>query len=234
MCWSGSVAARTSEAGQRRRRALRRWFASSQRDFSWRRTRDPWQTFVAETLLRRTQAKQVEHRIGEVLTKYPTPQAMADASKEAVRADLRSFGLRWRADNLAASARVITREHDGHVPTDTDALLALPGVGPYVASATVAAVEGTSVMLIDTNTVRVATRVDGIHRKGDIRRQPDVIDAVERLLGGPAPARDWWAVLDLGALLCTPLEPRCNECAIQADCLTGQQLSPAKDAQACS
>jgi A/G-specific adenine glycosylase len=176
----------------------------------------------------------VEHRIGEVLAKYPTPQAMAHASQEAVRADLLSFGLTWRADNLAASARVITREHDGQVPTDTDALLALPGVGPYVASATVAAVEGTSVLLIDTNTVRVATRVSGIHRRGDIRRQRDVIGAVESLLGGAALARDWWAVLDLGALLCTPLNPRCNGCPIQADCLTGQQVSPARDGQACS
>lgn len=222
------------EAGVRRRRALRRWFAKGQRSFSWRQSRDPWHTLVAESLLRRTRADQVDHRIGEVLAKYPTPEAMARVATDAVRADLRSFGLQWRADNLAATARIITGDHGGRVPTDVDSLLALPGVGPYVAAATSAAVEGTSVFLVDTNTVRVATRVMGIYRRGDIRRQREVIAAVASLLHGPAPATDWWAVLDLGALICVPLEPRCTQCPIRADCVTGEKSATTRDAQACS
>lgn len=223
-----------NDAGARRRKALRRWFSEGQRTFSWRRTRDPWHTLVAETLLRRTRAGQVENRIAEVLAKYPTPPSMARASLDQVRSDLRSFGLQWRADNLAATARIVTDEHRGLVPTDIDSLMSLPGVGPYVASATSAVVEGTTVSLVDTNTVRVATRVTGIARSGDIRRRRDVTTAITNLLGGPAPAKDWWAVLDLGALVCTPLEPRCDECPIVTDCVTGRHAALTKEARACS
>jgi hypothetical protein len=119
-----------ADATARRRRALRRWFRHSRRDFSWRRTRDPWETLVAETLLRRTRAAQVERRIGEVLERYPTPRAMACTPVEQVRKDLRSFGLQWRADNLAASSQVIVQQLEGRVPTDLEGLMALPGVGP--------------------------------------------------------------------------------------------------------
>lgn len=223
-----------SDAGGRRREALRRWFADRQRAFSWRRTRDPWHTLVAETLLRRTRAGQVENRIAEVLARYPTPGSMAVTSLDEVRSDLRSFGLQWRADNLAATARIITDEHDGLVPTDIDSLLSLPGVGPYVASATSAAVEGTAVSLVDTNTVRVATRVKGIARSGDIRRHRDVSAAITELLGGAAPAKDWWAVLDLGALVCTPVEPRCEHCPIVPECVTGRHRVYVEKARACS
>jgi A/G-specific adenine glycosylase len=224
----------STDAGNRRRSALRRWFTDSQRTFSWRRTRDPWQTLVAESLLRRTRAAQVEHRIGEVLARYPTPESMAQASLDQVRTDLRSFGLQWRADNLAATARIVTNEHRGRVPTDTESLMSLPGVGPYVASATSATVHGTAVSLVDTNTVRVATRVNGTYRTGDIRRRRDVAAAIADRLGGAARARDWWAVLDLGALVCTPLEPRCGECPIKSECVTGQHAVGTKMASACS
>ena len=211
-----------AESGGQRRLALRRWFASDQRDFSWRRTRDPWQTLVAETLLRRTKAAQVEHRIGEVLAKYPRPQVMAEAPREQVRQDLRSFGLRWRADNLADTSRVITDTLGGNVPTRVDVLMTLPGVGPYVAAATSATVSDSEVSLIDTNTVRVATRVAGVWAKGDIRRRAEVIAAVDDLLGGTAPAKDWWAVLDLAALICTVRDPRCHQCPLRPSCAFGR------------
>jgi A/G-specific adenine glycosylase len=176
---------------------------------------------VAETLLRRTRAAQVERRIGEVLERYPTPRAMACTPVEQVRKDLRSFGLQWRADNLAASSQVIVHQLEGRVPTDLEGLMALPGVGPYVAASTSATVNESEVTLIDTNTVRVAARVAGVYQPGDIRRRPEVVAAVESLLGGNAPASDWWAVLDLAATVCRPGEAHCALCPIRLDCATG-------------
>lgn len=222
----GTTATVLSEAGAHRRSALRRWFRQNQRNFAWRRTRDAWHTLVAETLLRRTRAAQVEDRIAEVLAKYPTPHSLARAPLDQIRADLRSFGLVWRADNLAAMARVIADEHRGQVPTGIKSLLSLPGVGPYVAAATSAAVDGATVSLVDTNTVRVATRVRGTYRRGDIRRLSDVAAAIDDLLGGAASAKDWWAVLDLAALVCTSRQPRCHQCPIRAECVTGRQRAP--------
>ena len=156
-----------------------------------------------------------------MLAKYPTPSAMAGAPLEQVRGDLRSFGLQWRADTLAASSRVIHQRLGGRVPSDAETLMTLPGVGPYVAAATAASVSKAEVTLVDTNTVRVAGRVGGVFRAGDIRRRADVVAAIEGLLGGAAPAQDWWAVLDLAASICVPAEPRCPQCPISSDCVMG-------------
>jgi len=215
-----------AEAGDRRRLGLRHWHASSRRDFPWRRTRDPWQLLVAETLLRRTKADQVHRRISEVLAKYPEPRVMAATPLDEIREDLREFGLRWRADNLAECSQIIMSEFGGRVPSDAGHLLSLPGVGPYVASAVSAAAFGAEVSLVDANTVRVATRVAGVYRKGDIRRRHEVISAVDDLLGGVAVAADWWAVLDLAASVCVSGAPRCAGCPIQPECVTGQALVP--------
>lgn len=210
---------------QGRRDALRAWFVAGRRDFSWRRTRDPWRTLVAETLLRRTRAAQVEQRIDHVLATFPTAAAMAQAPLAQVRDELRPFGLQWRADNLAATSKVIEDRLGGRIPTTIEELMLLPGVGPYVAAATSAAISDARVTLVDTNTVRVAARVAGIHRLGDIRRNSDVHKAIAALLGGRAPANDWWAVLDLAASICVPRKPRCEGCPIQAHCITGQATS---------
>jgi A/G-specific adenine glycosylase len=99
------------------------------------------------------------------------------------------------------------------------ALLSLPGVGPYVASATLAAVTGEEVVLVDTNTVRVAKRVAGLTLRGDIRRRREVRAAITALLGGPADISDWLAVLDLAATVCLPRDPKCARCPIEMDCL---------------
>ena len=189
------------------------------------RSRDPWHTLVAETLLRRTRAAQVQNRIADVLVKYPTPSTMAATPPEEIRSDLYQFGLRWRAESLAESSRVIEHELAGHVPTDIDGLLALPGVGPYVAAATSATVTDAEVRLVDTNTVRVATRVAGMFQAGDIRRRAKVVGAIDALLGGAASARDWWAVLDLAASVCLPRAPLCAQCPLRTHCATGDAQS---------
>ena len=213
------------ERGLRRREALRRWFRDNRRDFWWRRTGDPWRTLVAETLLRRTRAAQVERRVAEVIAHYATPLAMASAPPEEVREILQPLGLQWRADNLAAASRMIVHDFGGRTPTTMRELISLPGVGPYVAAATAASTTGALVELIDTNTVRVSLRVAGIARHGDPRRRAETIAAVDALLGGPAGGADWWAVIDLAATICKPRGPSCSDCPIKVDCTTGRAAS---------
>jgi A/G-specific adenine glycosylase len=134
---------------------------------------------------------------------------------------LRPFGLVWRARKLHDCARVIVRDHGGEIPVDHEALLALPGVGTYVAAAVMTVVDDRRVVLVDTNTVRVATRVAGLYRAGDIRRRADVREAIEDLLGGAVLASDWWAVIDLSATLCRPRDPKCGECPLRGACSFG-------------
>lgn len=211
--------------GVDRRLRIRRWFRTRRRGFPWRDDRDAWTTLLAEMLLRRTRAAQVAAELPSLTRKYPTPLAMANAPLDQVRADLRSLGLVWRADNVAAAASKIVKHHGGLVPGNMAALLDLPGVGPYVAAATMAGTTRSRVTLIDTNTVRVARRVAGLPRGRDPRRGRETRDAVDELLGGPAVARDWWAVLDLAHSTCLVRSPRCWECPIASRCATGRGIA---------
>jgi A/G-specific adenine glycosylase len=150
---------------------------------------------------------------------------MSEAPVDEVLASLKPLGLVWRAHSIHQCAEMIVQKHGGVIPLEEAMLLELPGVGPYVAGS-VRAIAGESVLLTDTNTVRVAARTKGIVLKGDIRRRSDVQTAIKELLGGPAKARDWWAVIDLAASLCRPVRPMCTNCPIREYCATGRSTCP--------
>jgi A/G-specific adenine glycosylase len=219
-------------AGRARRTALRDWFRLRRRAFPWRSTPESWPVFVAEMLLRRTRAAQVARHLPAILESFPEPAVMAEAAVDHVREELRPLGLVWRADTLKAAAQTITTRHGGHVPLNAPELLALPGVGPYVAFATLTALTHTEVLLVDTNTIRVALRVTGVEPRGDVRRRHATETAIEYLFGGPAPAADWWAVLDLAAVICKPKTPDCPVCPIADHCLTARSLRRGGPAEA--
>jgi A/G-specific adenine glycosylase len=205
-------------SGRCRKKYLRAWYRSRKRIFPWRMYESPWHVLLAEMLLLRTRADIVARRIDEIIGRFPTPQAMANEDAWVIENSLAPFGLRWRARRLHELAQRIVTEHGGAVPLHMDALLDLPGVGPYVASATLAALTGRPVLLTDANTVRVAKRVAGITAQGDLRRRNDVQSAVASLLGGRATAADWLAVIDLAASVCAPRKPKCHECPIHRLC----------------
>lgn len=210
-----------TETGSERRAAIASWFREHGRQFPWRRCGASfWPTFLAEMLLRRTRAAQVAQALPSILERFPGPSAMAEATEDDVLDALAGLGLRWRAITLHEAA-----QHLCDIPgvPERQRLLELPGVGPYVADSVLAVVAGEDVVLTDTNSVRVATRVAGLDLEGDVRRRRDVQEAIYDLFGGPAPAEVWWAVIDLGATVCTPTVPRCERCPLQRRCATGRR-----------
>jgi A/G-specific adenine glycosylase len=215
--------------GVRRRLLLGKWFRSRRRTFTWRHPGSPWEVFLAEMLLRRTRADQVARHLPNILERFPDASTMAAADLTVVQAILRPLGLNWRARTLHESAQSLVDRHRGEVPVDVSFLMELPGVGPYVAAATVAALSRKKVVLVDTNTVRVARRTIGLTLTGDIRRRQIVTTAVVELLGGPASATAWWSVLDLAAKVCLPGKPICKECPISGYCKTGRDATHRKD-----
>lgn len=215
------------DSGHARRAALQRWFRVHRREFSWRSGSPAWETFLAEMLLRRTKADQVARLLPTVVATYPNPASMAEAELSDLESVLRPVGLLRRAAELQQCAVMIELDFDGSVPQEIDDLLTLPGVGPYVASSIAAVLSSARVNLVDTNTIRVALRVAGLEiRARDVRRQKAVGAAIEDLLGGPAPAADWWSVIDLAASVCRPREPRCRECPISPWCAEAASRLP--------
>jgi A/G-specific adenine glycosylase len=209
------------QAGSLRRERLEAWFATKPRRFPWRDGLTPWGIFLAEMLLRRTRADQVARNLPAVLERYPGPGEMAADPVSEVEKALRPFGLNWRARTLHAAATQLVARHSSSLPSSVNEMMTLPGVGPYVAAATLAALTDEDVILVDTNTVRVAARVAGCYRPGDIRRTREVQQAIRDLLEGPAPAASWWGVLDLAATICLPGRPSCLSCPIRNFCVTG-------------
>ncbi len=215
---------RTTADGVTRKRELSAWFRVHGRSFPWRETDDAWIVFMAEMLLRRTRAEQVARVFPDVVRDFPDPRTLAIAPIEDVESAIGSLGLIGRAWELRESAAVVVSEHDGEMPCTVVDLQSLPGVGPYVAAMVVASCSSERVVLIDTNTVRVATRVAGLEVAArDVRRQRAVVAAIEGLFGGPVDGPMWWAVIDLAALVCRPTHLGCARCPLSESCVTGQQ-----------
>lgn len=210
-------------AGELRRKLLLHWFEQKGRAFPWRGYTSAWHVLLAEMLLLRTRADIVAKHVDTLIDRFPTAAAMATEELSNVEDALRPLGLRWRAERLHELSRVIVDRYRGDVPLDRTALMELPGVGPYVASATLSKLTGQKVLLTDTNTVRVAKRVAGLSLKGDVRRLKRVQEAIASLFNGPAGAVEWLAILDLGATVCVPRNPRCVECPIGHLCVIGRQ-----------
>ncbi|MFO7959416.1 MAG: A/G-specific adenine glycosylase [Nitriliruptoraceae bacterium] len=190
------------------------WAEGTRADLPWRATRDPWAIVVAELMLQQTQVVRVVPRYLGFLEAYPTPAACAAASVGEVVRAWEGLGYNRRAINLHGAAQVIVAEHDGAVPDRLDALLALPGIGPYTARAVLAFAFERDHGVVDTNAARVLARAAAGHRLA-ARAAQDLADELVPMGYGWA-----WnqAMLDLGAQVCVKRKPRCGDCPITGSC----------------
>ena len=136
--------------------ALLDWFAEHRRDLPWRTTRDPWAVLVSEMMLQQTQMVRVVPRYERFLVRFPSPAACARATAGDVVSMWEGLGYNRRALALHRCAVAVLAEHQGRVPDDLDALLALPGIGPYTARAVLAFAFERDVGVLDTNAARGA------------------------------------------------------------------------------
>ena len=198
------------------------WFAENRRDFPWRRSAmSPWQVLLIEMCLHRTRAEQVAQIADEVLSLGRTPDSFLD-NLARLEPSLATLGLRWRIDNLVTAATFIRDRFAGQVPDNWQELVAIPGVGDYIASAVLCFAFGRPSVLMDTNTMRIARRVTH-----DAARPIWRLRLSLHQLAGPKGTDTKWnqALLDLGALTCTARAPKCGDCPILDHCATGSKMS---------
>jgi len=194
--------------------AVLEWYAEHGRALAFRGTTDPWAILVSEVMAQQTQAARAAEAWTGFISTYPTPASLAGVPPAAVLRAWRGLGYNRRALALREAAARIVEQHDGEVPADIEALMGLPGVGPYTARAVAALAFGVAVGPVDTNVRRVLTRAffDAPPGPRDVQALADAL----------APAHDpgtWThAVMDLGAQVCQPREPRCEACPLAPDC----------------
>lgn len=205
------------------RRALLRWGRSNFRPFWWRQVKDPYTLAVVEVLLRQTRATPIQALAKDFLSKYPTPRSLAIGPQSQLEADLLPFGLNvQRAEQLRALGESLG---DQSFPKKLEAILRLPGVGPYAASAISCFIFGRAVPVIDVNIARIVQRVFGVEIiKGEPRKNKEVAQLAQQLLDGKQPRRINWALLDLGALVCTQRRPKCSQCPLLRSCSYAELL----------
>lgn len=199
------------------------WGLPRMRNLPWRNERDPWRILVAEVMLQQTQSERVIPKWLAFLEAFPTPASCATASLGDVLRLWQGLGYPRRARNLQATATLVVEQHGGELPDDLDALLALPGIGPYTARAVLAFAFERDVAVVDTNIARVLARTAG--ERLTPKRAQDAADAL-------VPQGDGWAwnqvIMDLGAVLCRP-SPLCDECPVAGSCSWRVSGHPAPD-----
>lgn len=199
------------------RRALLAWYDRNKRDLPWRRTRDPWAIHVSEIMLQQTRVAAVLPYYQRFLARYPFPLDFATAPESDMLASWAGLGYYSRARNLQSAARSIANETA--YPRDYDAIRDLSGVGPYTAAAIASIAFGQAHAAVDGNVLRVLARVTA--DKADLRAGPTrarLAEAAQTLLDKHRPGDFNQALMELGATVCLPRNPRCSTCPIAKYC----------------
>lgn len=200
------------------------WFAGHARDLPWRRDRTPYRVWVAEVMLQQTRTETVLSYYERFLASFPTLQALAAAPLEHVLKAWEGLGYYARARHLHAAARRVVAEHGGRLPEPYKELLALPGLGPYTAGAVASIAFDQPVVALDGNARRVLTRLfalDGDPRRPPVRRKLESLAL--SLLPSDEPGAFNEALMELGAAVCLPRAPRCDQCPWHGDCQAHQE-----------
>jgi len=196
------------------------WYREARRDLPWRATRDPYAVWVSEAMLQQTRVETAEPYWRRFMERFPTIEALAAASEDAVLAAWSGLGYYRRARALRAAAQQVRDLHGGSFPRDPAQALALPGVGRYTAGAVLSIAYDLPRPVVDGNVTRVFARLfelEGVVGSPPLERR--LWDLAESLVSTAGGAGDWnQAVMELGATVCTPRTPSCESCPVARHC----------------
>ncbi len=199
-----------------KQQAVLDWFDLNKRDLPWRNT-TPWGVMVSEFMLQQTPVNRVLPLWSQWISKWPTPLELSLAKKSDVITAWGRLGYPRRALRLYESATIIARDHGNQVPRTIEELQALPGVGEYTAAAIAAFAYNESALVLDVNIRRFFARViDGIEQP---TASSSMIERKLRFELIPKDGAKWAAAtMEIGALLCTSKNPKCNQCPMKRQC----------------
>ena len=210
------------------RRRLLPWFAQNARDLPWRaEPRPPYAVWISEIMLQQTRVDTVIPYFRRFLARFPDPAALAAAPLQDVLKLWENLGYYSRARQIHKTAKILVRDHGGKLPSDPGALAALPGLGPYTVAAIASFAFGHPLAVLDGNVIRVFSRLLALR---DDVGLPATKKKLQRFADGlllrdrPAATNEAW--MELGALVCTPRNPRCPECPMRGVCRAAKSKTP--------
>jgi A/G-specific adenine glycosylase len=198
-------------------RRLMAWYRKGHRDLPWRRTSDPYAVWVSEIMLQQTRAQTAIPDYERFLERFPTVERLAAAEDEEALALWSGLGYYSRARNLLRAARIIAAA--GAFPRDYESIRELPGVGDYTAAAIASIAFGIPRAAVDGNALRVIARVENDSSNiGAARARERFRTIAGEWLDRHAPGDFNQALIELGATVCLPRNPRCAECPLEPCC----------------
>jgi A/G-specific adenine glycosylase len=195
------------------------WFQRHRRDLPWRQTRDPYRIWVSEIMLQQTQVATVVPFYHRFLDAFPTVFTLAAADEQQVLRIWEGLGYYRRARHLHQAARQLVAKHGGRLPDDPEVWGQLPGVGRYTLGAVLSQAFDRRLPILEANTIRVLCRLFGVRqspKQTAVRRQ--LWHHAEQLLPAKRVGDFNQALMELGALICTPTAPCCGRCPLAAVC----------------
>lgn len=201
------------------RSQLLEWFALYQRDLPWRRNRDPYRIWISEIMLQQTRVAAVIPYFEKFCARFPDVAALASAEEAEVLRMWSGLGYYSRARNLQAAAQQMVREHGGKFPKTEKEIRGLRGIGQYTTNAILSIAFGEQHAVLDGNVARVVARLGAI--RGDPRgstRWESLQRTASHLLAPESPGNWNQAMMELGAIVCTPRAPKCLLCPVAKFC----------------
>ena len=202
------------------RRRLLAWYDREKREMPWRRTRNPYHIMLSEFMLQQTQVQTVIPYFERFVTDFPTVTDLARAELDDILKRWEGLGYYTRARNLYKAAVTIANDFGGQVPKTRDQLLSLPGFGPYTAAAVASIAFQEPHAVLDGNVIRVLARLGAVEEVTALPETKRTLQrAAEDLLNRSRPGDHNQAMMELGATVCKPRRPRCEDCCVRIHCL---------------
>jgi A/G-specific adenine glycosylase len=206
--------------------SIRDWSGSNMRRFSFRRSIAPYDVLLAELLLRKTTASQVDRVYPRLIERYADPFMLAKARQMDLSNLLAPLGIHSRGSAMIDLARKIVDEHSGIVPSRKEDLLCLPGVGPYTCAVVRTFCFGKKEGMVDTNVARILTRYFGYRPKTRrAHNDPQIALLYAQLLEHQNPRLFHFGILDYCSSICKARNPNCLQCRMRTKCEFSRRLN---------
>src|SRR6185436_3645748 len=230
----GNATALTTAQKQSLRRRLLAWYTKHARDLPWRKSRDPYRVWLSEIMLQQTQVATVKDYFERFTCAFPDVESLAAAEETDVLRLWEGLGYYRRARQLHAAAKKVVAEYSGKFPDEAEDLQQLPGIGRYTAGAIASIAFGRRSPILEANTIRLLSRLVGYRGDPQSSAGQRVLWAVaEEILPQKKVAPFNQALMELGSLICTPSEPKCDACPLSNVCRARaaglqQEIPPSK------
>lgn len=201
------------------RKELLQWYLPDRRPMPWKAIKDPYQIWLSEIILQQTRVEQGLPYFERFVEIFPTVKDLAAADDDDVMKLWEGLGYYSRARNLLKAARMVAMDFDGHFPDTFTELLQLPGVGPYTAAAIASFAFDRQVAVLDGNVFRILSRFGDDSTPIDTGKgKKHYQEVVDSALGSASARKFNQAIMDFGALVCTPRNAGCKSCPLAANC----------------